>query len=493
MHVAFVLSLFVLRLNFQSCSFLLYAHDECDATYSGVAAWRLKSRTDHVDSLLALNDKSKKHNSSLLALKEKSYKQNSSLLALYDKSKKHNISLLALDDKISEHNDALLGLDSKSNGPDKSLVELDGSATHELQLSLSLDLNGYMVWILIVAAAFTLLCLILVICFHGGVQRSEKLEQETAMHARTYSNAAPSNFQAKTCETVAQENTTDFSSIDVQSGSSSLPSKSGARDGGGDDRNIGASDNPHAKTDEAVVQGSAARVSSRLDESSGSSSLPSKSGARDGGGDDRNIGASDNPHAKTDEAVVQGSAARVSSRLDESSGSSSLPSKSGARDGGGDDRNIGASDNPHAKTDEAVVQGSAARVSSRLDESSGSSSLSSKSGARDSGGDDRNSGASGNPHAKTDEAVDHGSAALVSSRMDVPSGSTSALNEDGRSDGSVERFSRGSSDSSDDSEVRRSVTRMANTKIWRGSLQVPPTQRLVPDTERRDSAESDIF
>eukprot|EP00928_Gymnodinium_smaydae_P031054 TRINITY_DN2291_c0_g1_i2.p1 TRINITY_DN2291_c0_g1~~TRINITY_DN2291_c0_g1_i2.p1 ORF type:complete len:266 (-),score=38.25 TRINITY_DN2291_c0_g1_i2:1221-2018(-) len=264
MHVAFVLSLFVLRLNFQSCSFLLYAHDECDATYSGVAAWRLKSRTDHVDSLLALNDKSKKHNSSLLALKEKSYKQNSSLLALYDKSKKHNISLLALDDKISEHNDALLGLDSKSNGPDKSLVELDGSATHELQLSLSLDLNGYMVWILIVAAAFTLLCLILVICFHGGVQRSEKLEQETAMHARTYSNAAPSNFQAKTCETVAQENTTDFSSIDVQSGSSSLPSKSGARDGGGDDRNIGASDNPHAKTDEAVVQGSAARVSSKL-------------------------------------------------------------------------------------------------------------------------------------------------------------------------------------------------------------------------------------
>eukprot|EP00928_Gymnodinium_smaydae_P059807 TRINITY_DN43251_c0_g1_i1.p1 TRINITY_DN43251_c0_g1~~TRINITY_DN43251_c0_g1_i1.p1 ORF type:complete len:199 (+),score=40.67 TRINITY_DN43251_c0_g1_i1:55-651(+) len=130
MYISFTMFFFVLGSNFQSCSFLSNAQEKCDASYSGAAAYRMKGRSNHMNSHVDLDGRSNQHKISLLDV----------------------------------------------NGYRMSSNE---SAAHELKLSRSMVLQQHLFWIVLLAALF-FAGLILAVCYVGGSQSSDaSAETET--------------------------------------------------------------------------------------------------------------------------------------------------------------------------------------------------------------------------------------------------------------------------------------------------------------------------
>eukprot|EP00928_Gymnodinium_smaydae_P059826 TRINITY_DN43283_c0_g1_i1.p1 TRINITY_DN43283_c0_g1~~TRINITY_DN43283_c0_g1_i1.p1 ORF type:complete len:257 (-),score=27.60 TRINITY_DN43283_c0_g1_i1:474-1244(-) len=250
MYVASILSFFVFGLSVQPLSIFSTTWEERDASYSGVAAYRMKSHDKQNDSHVDLGRKS--HGRQIGSRVDSGLKSHG----------KQNNSHADLGGRSIEHDGSLLDLNAYRASSNES-------ATYELKLSRTLMSNRH--WFLIVAAAALLILILAKCCFRIRNRSARtarlgppgRLGQEESRHSVSdaaaraalisfFADEAGRAHRAKAGARGIPESTSRASNAENVNTSSSRPL---SNDGGSGDSGAGASaniDSSHSDRERAV-------------------------------------------------------------------------------------------------------------------------------------------------------------------------------------------------------------------------------------------------
>eukprot|EP00928_Gymnodinium_smaydae_P022152 TRINITY_DN18696_c0_g1_i2.p1 TRINITY_DN18696_c0_g1~~TRINITY_DN18696_c0_g1_i2.p1 ORF type:complete len:261 (+),score=8.03 TRINITY_DN18696_c0_g1_i2:194-976(+) len=193
-----------------------------------------------------------------------------------------------------------------------SRVSCNESVTHELTLSDSLATHGAVPWVMVAAALFILVLLMLAVCHYGGVQRSDAIAFEK-------SEAEEHQAQENTVHSVSSGNGLAVLS-DALAGAAEYEQDTLSEDSGVQKRAIPTlqedvprvfSNEPsgehHAKTDELLIHNDTARFSSHQDVPGGSKDRPRDGRGHEGAGhvsgDDGENNSSCSGHSEVERTV----------------------------------------------------------------------------------------------------------------------------------------------------------------------------------------------